>query len=196
MEKIKLAGEEFVRKILSGERDFSGIELKQCNLKQLAGFDQLYGYLRRQDFKDSPLDFSKSWFQYVTFGNVNHVSYPIPSGLNFSFVNGDDSWFVDSDLTYLNFENSSLRNVFFDNSNLQYVNFQSVDAHNTSFYGARLIWTDFRNVKNIETVRGIEQAYLWNVIVREEGMERKALEKIVSERPNFSVDNGSNPLID
>ena len=56
-----MEGEEFLRRLLSGERDFSGIELEEgFDLGGHEGFEELQRHLRASDLESAPVDLSGS----------------------------------------------------------------------------------------------------------------------------------------
>ena len=58
---IFIEGKEFIKKILSGERDFSGIELKEgFDLCGDDSFDELQEYLKKSDLKRNPINIERS----------------------------------------------------------------------------------------------------------------------------------------
>ncbi|MEK6953311.1 MAG: hypothetical protein AABX29_09960, partial [Nanoarchaeota archaeon] len=62
----KVSGEEFVVKLLNGERNFSKISLEEkFDLNRHGAFQELKIYLKSQDLQKTPVDFSNSQFRYV-----------------------------------------------------------------------------------------------------------------------------------
>src|SRR3989344_9191126 len=183
MEKIKLPGKEFIRKILAGERDFSGIELeREYNLSEdEQKHEELYRYLRKQDFKNSPLIFKDSWFQNINFSPIpysrRYGSSPQSPGLRFPHADCEGAYFVGCDFTSADLSYGNFREGSFNNSNLQYVDFNFSGFDDTDFHNARLVWTDLREAKNLERTRNMERAYFFNVKVTQK--EKIILEKIL-----------------
>jgi uncharacterized protein YjbI with pentapeptide repeats len=67
----EMKGEEFVRKILDGERDFSGIKLEEgFDLSGYEGFEELQRYLKSQPLEKEPIIIHGSILRYVKARNL------------------------------------------------------------------------------------------------------------------------------
>lgn len=184
MARVKIAGEEFVRRILEGERDFSRVTLKNYEFSEDERFREFYEYLLSQDFQSQPLDFSNSWFQNVRF-NVGRKHSSTMRRLSFPYIIGNNLYFVGSNLKYVDFRHSSFREASFREADLQYTDFRFCDFYDADFDDARVVNTDFRGARNLRTTRNMERAYFWFTLVTPE--ERKIFEEILSRRLNFLV---------
>jgi len=180
MSRTLLKGEDFIKKLFEGERDFSGIELETgFSLSKNYITQQWYRFMFDQNFEESPLDLSNSRFSFVSF------RYFGPIGLNFSYSNCENTLFVESDLRHINFRNADLNGASFWNADLSYVDFRFANLSDANFWDARLCDTDFRGVKNLEKARNIETAYFHSP-VRVTPMERSIFEEILSKKRLFS----------
>ena len=62
----KVSGEEFIAKLLSGERDFSNIYLEEnFDLSKHRAFQELRIYLKTQDLQKTTINISNSQFRYL-----------------------------------------------------------------------------------------------------------------------------------
>ena len=74
-----MKGTEFVKKILKGERDFSGIKLERgFNLSEYDGFAEMNDYLKNQDLSQNPVQINDSDFSYV---KANGIYLPLTQGV-------------------------------------------------------------------------------------------------------------------
>lgn len=193
MERTKISGEEFVRRILEDERGFTRVTLKNYNFSEDERFREFYGYLLSQDFQSQPLDFSNSWFENVGF-NVTRKHSSTMRKLSFPYLIGNNLWFVGSNLRYVDFRHSSFREASFREADLQYADFRFCDFYDADFDEARLVNTDFRGAKNLRAARNMERAYFWSTLVTPE--ERRIFEEILSRRLNFLVrDSHEDPYV-
>jgi len=63
----EMKGEEFIKKILDGERDFSRVRLEgNFNFSAHEGFGEMQNYLKEQDLCSNPIDITSSEFINIT----------------------------------------------------------------------------------------------------------------------------------
>lgn len=68
---ISIKGEEFIKKILSGERDFSNIELEEgFDLSGNEGFTELQNYLKQADLKENPVRIEGAKLRHLDADNL------------------------------------------------------------------------------------------------------------------------------
>lgn len=62
-----IGGRELIRRILAGERDFSGTRLRpeEANLAALEGYQELLAYLRAQDLRTTPLSAERADWRFL-----------------------------------------------------------------------------------------------------------------------------------
>ena len=139
----KVSGEEFIVKLLSGERNFSKIFLEErFDLSGHSAFQELKMYLEAQNLQEEPVDISNSQLQYVK-----------ARGLYLPFTVGRNANFRGAILEYAIFENANFENANFGNANLKGTNFKNAYLVNADFWIANL-----RSV-NLE-LANFEGAYL------------------------------------
>jgi len=201
---LRLTGEEFIKKILAGERDFKGIILQNFNLSGHELFQEMQNYLKKQDLEKNPIDLSES--------QLNEV---IAIGLFLPFVQAERAhlWRADFSKAYLaagnfksafllgaNFAQAKLRKVNFEKAYLFVAKFSEAYLFEANFTGAILEEanlekadikkvnfheTDLRNanlieVKNLETVLNLAYAKFGNTKVTEK--EKEIIEEALGER--------------
>lgn len=179
---------DVIERIMKGERDFSGIEVRSnrtlmdCDVSGI-----FYDYMRKQDFSKEPLILSNSKLSHIDFHYMGR-----PYGLNFSFMVGENAWFIGSNLTKVNFKNSKLKGSSFWKADLAYADLRYCDLDDVDFWDSRIVHTDLRGVNNLERTRNMELIYPNSIKVTEK--ERKVIEKFLQKRRIFAVyDNSEQP---
>lgn len=155
-------GEEFIKKVLEGERDFSGIKLeKRFDLSGHEGFGELQQYLKAQDFEKRPIILENARLRYVKarglylpFVKARNADI---TGAEFREANLSHSDFGYGKFNYAHLENTELSNMnleyailkmaHFTNSNLEYSNLKDALLVRTVFRDANLSYSDLRNTK-------------------------------------------------
>ncbi len=187
---IQMKGEEFVKKVLDGERDFSGIELEEgFRLSDYDGFKKMQEYLKSQDLKRSPVNIIGSSFKYLK-----------AIGLYLPFLNGGRADLERADLGGANLEEAYLGRADLRRADLRRANLERADfggaylglAHlgganlrGADFKRANLGGADFggaylRNAKNLEYAicLGYAQFIGTKVTKKEEEIIQSALDRI------------------
>jgi len=170
---IDMSGEEFVKKIMSGEKDFSNIELEQdFDLSGHEGFDELQTYLKNSKLEENPLIVKNSKFRQLD-----------ADGLYLPFLKADNANFKHAAFMGADFENSQFKNADFryvrlaqvkmKNSNLQDADLRQADLYLSSLIGTVLTGADFsgaslqftnmqaadvKGIKNLELARFVQTA--------------------------------------
>ncbi len=120
---IRVRGEEFIRKILVGERDFSGIALEDnFDLSGSDSFDEMQRYLQSQNLKEQPLHIEGSRFRQIKASGV-YLPYTIGHGADF----------FGSVLRRVNLVRGRFNGTDFDFADFAYANLEKVDF--SVFYG-------------------------------------------------------------
>ena len=166
-----MKGEEFVRKILLGERDFSDINLEQdFNLCGYEKFEEMQKYLKNTDLEENPVIIENSVFRRL---DADELYLPFLRANNASFKHAA---FMGADLKGSQFENTNFRYARLAKANIMDSNLKNADLRladlnlaslvNTiltgaDFSGADLQYTnmqkaDIKGIKNLELARFVE----------------------------------------
>ena len=144
----KLAGEEFIKRFMDGERDFSHIELQSSfKFNQHPAYNEFQKYLQSINLKDSPLIFIGSQAFGVDF-----------SSLYLPFTKAYDATLIAS-----KFVDCLLHNSILVNANVSHAKFHLSDLRHVDWYNTTMGYTNFqksdlRESKNFGYARGIESA--------------------------------------
>ncbi len=149
-----MSGNEFINKILSGERDFSNIKLeKRFNLNKHEGFVTLNDYLKSQtNLSDNPIIIDNSDLKGIT---ARELHLPYISGKsanlrwaklyksNFECGNFEGVEIRFANFIAVNFECANLYNAIFRStnlrdSNMRYANLEGADISWANLEGANL----------------------------------------------------------
>ena len=189
-----IKGEEFVRKILAGERDFSGITLEKFfDLAGHEGFGDMQEYLRKTDLQTSPLILDDSELQYIK-----------ARGLYLPFVRGKEANLRGADLRGANLCGAHLGGAYLcgahlggaylcgahlweanlggadlRGADLGEANLGEANLRGAYLGGAYLGMADLRGAKNPEATLAIEYAdfYKTKVTDREKAIIEEALKR-------------------
>jgi uncharacterized protein YjbI with pentapeptide repeats len=122
-----MKGEEFVQKILSGERDFSNIELENnFDLSSHDGFDDLQSYLKSADLEEKPIMVQNSKFRQLD-----------ADGIFMPYLKANNANFKHATFMGANFENAQLKNA-----DLRYAKLAQVNMKNSYLVNADLRQAD------------------------------------------------------
>ena len=194
----QMGGEEFIKKILAGERDFSEIELElQFDLSGNESFDALQEYLKTQDLKTNPLDISHSYLAQIKARNLyfpyvkakrTYLGRADLRGANLWKANlgGANLWKANLGGAYL--ERANLREANLRGANLRGANLGGADLRRANLGGADLReaylerayleradlgGADLREANHLENARGLDNASFYRTKVT------KAQEEII-----------------
>jgi len=140
---IFVKGKEFIKKILSGERNFSGIELEEgFDLCGDEGFDELQGYLNKCDFKKDPINIEGSKLRHLDADGL-YLPFVRAKGVNLKHAalmgaNLENAQLENADLRY-----ARLARVKLANANLKNADLRLADLNLASLIGATLTEADF-----------------------------------------------------
>src|SRR3989344_3778687 len=137
--KIRISAEEFLGKILVGERDFRNIELKQgTRLSDNPMYKATRDYLVKlgTELKQSPVNLSHSNLGYVRFNHL-YLPYVIAEGTCFS-----KSQLWCADLSHGNFRDARFRGANLRRTNFKGANLSRANLYEAELTGAALIDTD------------------------------------------------------
>jgi len=160
-----MKGEDFIRKILEGERDFYGIELEyNFDLSGHELFGKMQDFLRKQYLAKNPIIINNSDLSGVKALGLHLPYVKFESSIlwnsNFEYAVLNFADFHNADLTYADFKHVELDHTDFRNANLQHVNFEHANLYFSDFRGANfdftqllgadLVLADLRGVRNLE----------------------------------------------
>ena len=165
---IFVKGKEFIKKILSGERDFSGIELEEgFDLCGEDSFDELQGYFKKCDFKENPINIEGSKLRRLDADGL-YLPFVRAKGVNLKHsalmgANLENAQLEMSDLRYARLSRVKLTNANLKNADLRLAdlnlasligsslteaNFEAADLEYTNMKNA-----DLKGVKNLQWAR-------------------------------------------
>ena len=166
-----MKGEEFVRKILSGERDFSDINLEQdFNLCGYEKFEEMQKYLKNTNLEENPVIVENSVFRrldadelYLPFLKANNASFKHAAlmGADLKGSQFENTNFRYARLAKANMMDSNLKNADLQLADLNLTSLINTILTGADFSGADLQYTnmrkaDMRGVKNLELARFVE----------------------------------------
>ncbi len=124
----QMTGEKFVRKVLDGERNFSGIELEEgFDLSRYKGFKKLQNYLKQQNLKENPVNIAHSQFRHVKAAD-----------LYLPFVKGEEADLREAYFVGADFEGAYLRGAYLVRANLQIANLERANLERANLWRANL----------------------------------------------------------
>jgi len=150
-----MSGAEFVRKILSEEKDLSNIILEEgFDLSGYEGFEEMQNYLKNENLEEDP----------VLINNSEFISIKA-KGLYLPYVKGKNAHLMYADLGDADLGDADLENADLENANLGYAdlwnaNLRKADLRNARLRDANLGYADLWNA-NLENAR-LRNANLWN----------------------------------
>ena len=137
----QLSGEEFIERLLSGERDFSKTSIRAgTHLDRIDGYAEMLTYLRNEALLPNilyPFDLSNSLWHYITAPElflpfINATSFRAPEsnlqGINFAYSN----------LNFARFKGTYLAGAKFKGASLYKTNFRDADVTDTDTSGTNL----------------------------------------------------------
>jgi uncharacterized protein YjbI with pentapeptide repeats len=133
-----MKGEEFIKKILAGERDFSGIKLEEgFDLSGHESYAELQGYLRKaqESFKESPIILDNSELRHI---KANELYLP--------FVRGREA----------NLKEADLREAYLEGANLKKANLKGAKNLETALHVEDAIFNKTRVTEREKAI--IEEA--------------------------------------
>ena len=161
--------EEFIKKILQGERDFSKISITYCDLSGYSKFNEFNEYLKKQNFRRNPIDISDSKLIGLSALNI-HLPFVQAKGTDFAQANLKGANFVRANFYGANFTEASLYKA-------------DLEGALISIIGATR--TDLRNVRNLDKTIGLGHFFPDDTIVTEK--EKAIIEKARNEINLYDV---------
>ena len=165
---IFVKGKEFIKKILSGERSFSGIELEEgFYLCGDDSFDELQEYLKKCDLKENPINIKGSKLRHLDADGL-YLPFVRANGVNLKHAalmgaNLENAQLEMSDLRYarlsrVKLTNADLRNADLRLADLNLASLIGANLNEADFEAADLEYTnmksaDLKGVKNLQWAR-------------------------------------------
>ncbi len=151
---IEMTGEQFVCKILQGERDLSGVEIPiGTDLSKIQGYAEMNDYLKRQALDKSPIILKYSNLEGVRASNL-WLPHTLATGVqlyrarlervNFKGARLDGANFLEAELFEADFSGADLREADLRCAYMGRANIRGADLRRASFYNATLKDTDLR----------------------------------------------------
>lgn len=187
-------GENFIKKILNHERDFSGILLeKNFNLFEHDAFEEIQNYFKAEDLKNNPITIEDSYIRglkarglflpylnaksahleglYLTEANLHNSDFSNTIFKNNDSVNGN---FQETNFSYTQFDKTYFlksdfsgvtQNTNFYKAIVKRTSFQKSNLGNVDFKDTRFIYANLRNIENLEKAINLESAKFYRTQV-------------------------------
>jgi uncharacterized protein YjbI with pentapeptide repeats len=142
----ELAGQEFIRRVLAGERDFAAtrLTLRMGPLDEEDGYAELVSYLRQQDLRASPINAELSdWHGLQAPGLFLQSGRFAGANLSAADLRGAD--LRRSDFTGTTFEEANLSDAELTHSRFIDANLSGALMRNADLYEANLTGAILRN---------------------------------------------------
>lgn len=188
--KLKqMKGEEFVKKILESETDFTKIELeKNFNLNGYDGsherFKEIQDYFKNKkslkDIQESSLILNFSDFSYIKARDL-FLPYLNAEGTNFT---GAD--FMGAHFLYIDFRDANLTGADLGFARLWGGDFERAIFIDTNLWGADLWLANLKYAKNLEDAKNLDSAHFLHTKVTE--LERIIIERALLNKEYFIVE--------
>ena len=160
-----MTGEEFIEKILAGERNFVGIELEDDGLSGLRDYHRMKGYLETQeDLRENPLRL-----------DCSHLIGVEGLDLNFPYSQFREAYFFGGRFAYADFRGADFTRAHFKNTYFAYADFRGADFANAHFENqTEFSHADLRGAKGLEDAYFDSRPHFYNTIVTPK--EKKIIE--------------------
>jgi len=182
-----MKGEDFIRQILEGQRDFYGIELEyNFDLSGHELFGKMQEYLRKQYLAKYPIIISNSDLSgvkavglYLPYAKIEssvvwnaNFDYATLSFIDFQSTDFTYSVFRHADLKHTDLRNANLQNVDFTHANLYFSDLRGANFDSTKVLATNLILADMKGVRNLERSLNLRSALFGEtkVTAREESI--------------------------
>lgn len=170
---ISIEGEEFVKKILSGERDFSNIELEEgFDLSGNEGFTELQNYLKQADLEKNPVRLEGAKLRHLDADGL-YLPFLQAKGAILKHAalmgaNLEDAQLEKSDLRYTKLARAKLTKTNLIDADLRLADLNlatliSADLTGADFEASGLEYTNMKGanlkgIKNLQWARFIKTA--------------------------------------
>jgi uncharacterized protein YjbI with pentapeptide repeats len=164
-ERKQIKGEDFIKKVLAGERDFYGIELEyNFDLSGHELFGKMQDYLKQQYLAKYPIMINNSdlsgvkaprlYFPYAQIessvvwnANLEHSTLSFANFRNTDFIYTD---FRHAELDHADLQNTNLQYANLKQANLYYADLRNANLEVAQLLGTNLVLADLRNARNLE----------------------------------------------
>ena len=135
-----LEAPEFIKRVMEGERDFSGIKLTDRDTvdDHIYTFLELGEYLKKQDLKSSPIILDEAELEGIRAG-VLWIPYLRANQASFK-----NAYFPNANFEHGDFRRSSFYNTQLQQANCSNCNFSSAYFKHTTLHSTILTHADFR----------------------------------------------------
>jgi len=124
MKLIKINADEFIKQVLIGERDFTGIDMIRENLSNNPNYQNLLIYLITQDLENEPLVLSESRLSRIEAIGL-YAPHTIAENTQFY-----KAWLNGADFQSSNFKNARFGEALLRGTNMSYCNFKEAYLRN------------------------------------------------------------------
>jgi len=171
--QVLLRGEEFITKLLNGERDFSNIRLEPYfNLSGSDSFGILEEYLKKAQFEGSPVILDDADLRGLDADGL-HLPYLQANRASFKQATMMEANLRSARFCNADFRYARLPQAVLDGADLQHADFRQADLNlarlsgailtGADFAGTNLLFTDLRaasirGIMNLEQARSVNTA--------------------------------------
>ncbi len=196
-EQLKqMSGDEFVTKLLAGERDFRKIHLEygyELRIPAVSPTQKyIYNVTRDNDqVREYRIDVSGSNLSGLKSTGL-YLPYLTAVGTDFKFADLGGAQFYGGDLQKADFFGANLARTSFSQARLTQANFSKTNLSLTCFYDTDLIQAnfdeaDFRGAdlrgKYLDSTKGLDTAHFFGTLINME--DKKIFTKIIKKREFF-----------
>lgn len=136
---MHLEAPEFIKKVMEGERDFTGVRLTDVDVAgDVFTFLELSDYLQKQDLKKQPIILNDAELEHIRAGQL---WMPYLKAQRTSFKN---AYFLGANFQFSNFSRSSFFNTDLQNANCQNCDFSSAYFKSTTLNKTQLKQANFK----------------------------------------------------
>ena len=136
---VHLEAPEFIKKVMAGERDFTGIRLTDVDVAgDYFTFLELSEYLQKQDLKKEPIILNDAQLEHIRAGQL---WMPYLKAQRCSFKS---AYFLGANFQYSNFSRSSFFNTDLQNADCQFCDFSSAYFKSTTLNKTKLKQANFK----------------------------------------------------
>ncbi|MEM4702983.1 MAG: pentapeptide repeat-containing protein [Candidatus Pacearchaeota archaeon] len=188
---IPMKGDELVKKILAGERNFSRIKLEEgFNLSNHESFEELQKYLINAGLYLNPIIIDNSELRgvvaktlYLPFFRGREADL---SGADLSEANLSGAYIWRANLSRAYLSEANLSGAYIWRANLSEAYLSEANLLRAYLSEANLSRADLKNVKNLAKTFNLEHAIFCYTIVTER--EKKIIEKALQKKQLFIVE--------
>lgn len=126
-EKVPIDGEEFIKRVIEGQRRFENIILENFDFSESTNFDRFVSVLEHTIFDENKgLEIVNSKFSYIKFINISL----------------GNSKFINVEFENCLFKNTHINSCFFDNVKFEYVRIINSNFDDSLFFKIEMTFSD------------------------------------------------------